>query len=146
MSVLGADIGGLGNGTVNCCQFCGARYWKGELNSTKTYNRCCNQNKIRLPAMTPPSALMKELFTGVTPASKTFLQKARAFNTKLAFASVKCVKDQRFRETHGVPTFRISGTVYVFAHVLHMYSTCILKSMYFPCILKHVFPMYFPCI
>jgi len=108
----GVDIGPLGNNGVNCCKYCGARYWIGELNTRKQFNRCCSQNRIRLPQITPPSALMTELFVGDTPASKAFLKRARAFNSKLAFASVKCEKDKRFSETHGVPNFRISGNIY----------------------------------
>jgi hypothetical protein len=112
MSVLCANIGPLGNGTVNCCEYCGARYWIGELNSSRQFNRCCNQNRIRLPPMNPPTALMTELFVGVSADAKAFLKKARTFNSALAFASVKCVKDKRFTATFGVPNFRISGSIY----------------------------------
>ena len=62
--------------------------------------------------MSPPTALMQELFIGQTRNSKMFLAKTRAFNTKCAFASVKCVQDKRFTNTVGIPNFRISGSIY----------------------------------
>ena len=62
--------------------------------------------------MHTPSALMTELFIGVSSDSKAFLKKARAFNSALAFASVKCQKDKRFTATFGIPNFRISGSIY----------------------------------
>ena len=62
--------------------------------------------------MNPPSALMNELFMGNTAKSKLFLAKARAFNSMCSFASVKQTQDNRFADTDGIPTYRISGQIF----------------------------------
>ena len=94
------------------CPHCQARYWHAELNAARLYTRCCQNDTVRIPALTPPPAGIEELFLGKTADSKKILKKSRAFNTKASFASITVQEDKRFTHTAGIPTFRISGTVY----------------------------------
>jgi len=93
------------------CRFCGARYWKLELNSKRKFNRCCNQGTIQLPKLTPPPHLFQELLIGHTQRSKLLLKKSRAFNTKISFGSV-AMTSHDFPSARGVPSLRVSGCIY----------------------------------
>ena len=53
------------------CRFCGARYWKLELNSKRKFNRCCSQGIIQLPKLTLPPSLFQELLIGHTQRIRT---------------------------------------------------------------------------
>ena len=65
------------------CRFCGARYWKLELNSKHNFNRCCNQGTIQLSKLSPPPSLFQEVLIGHIQRSKILSKKSRAFNTKI---------------------------------------------------------------
>ncbi|RNA09892.1 Protein F59H6.5 [Brachionus plicatilis] len=36
---------------INVCEFCGALYWSGEVNSAGVYTKCCERDKIRVPQL-----------------------------------------------------------------------------------------------
>lgn len=101
------SIDGLGD---NRCRFCGAFYWKEELNSRKLYTKCCGQNgRIRLPFLHKPNDLMQELLTMQTNDAILFQGQIRKFNTCVAFAST--LFKQREQISNGPPVIIVEGNI-----------------------------------
>jgi hypothetical protein len=93
------------------CGFCGAWYWEAEKTSAEKYTACCSNGAVKLPPIRPPPPYIQELLLGNLPHSRCFKKKARAFNSKLSFASVS-MNQYLFPNTRGVPALRISGSIY----------------------------------
>ncbi|GBM62862.1 hypothetical protein AVEN_38394-1 [Araneus ventricosus] len=68
------------------CEFCGAFYWKNEVNSSKKY--CCHDGKVCLPNLTEAPDLFKELVCSNSQEAKNYRQYIREYNAELAFASM----------------------------------------------------------
>ena len=93
------------------CGFCGAWYLEAEKNSVGKYTACCSNGAVKLPPICPPPQYIQELLLGNSPDGKCLKKKARAFNSKLSFASVS-MNQYLFPNTRGVPALRISGSIY----------------------------------
>ena len=93
------------------CGFCGAWYWEAEKTSAGKYTACCSNGAVKLPPIRPPPPYIQELLLGNSPDGRCFKKKARAFNSKLSFASVS-MNQYLFPNTRGVPALRISGSIY----------------------------------
>ena len=65
-----------------------------EYNFRNKYTSCCCEGKIKLPPIQPPPPYIKELLKGESEDGRIFYRKARAFNTKVSFASVSLKEDQ----------------------------------------------------
>ena len=74
------------------CQYCGALYWKLELNSNRQYTKCCHLGKAMVKRIPVPPPFLKSIMERSThPSSlyKRFFKNARYFNTSASFASCK---------------------------------------------------------
>ncbi|GBO38991.1 hypothetical protein AVEN_261851-1 [Araneus ventricosus] len=54
------------------CEFCGALYWKNEVNSSKKYTKCCHDGKVHLPNLTEAPDLFKELLCSNSQEAKNY--------------------------------------------------------------------------
>ncbi|GBM58541.1 hypothetical protein AVEN_268613-1 [Araneus ventricosus] len=70
------------------CKFCGALYWKNEVNSSEKYTKCCHDVKVRLLNLTEVPDLFKELLCSNSQEAKNYRQHIREYNAALAFVSM----------------------------------------------------------
>ncbi|GBM28854.1 hypothetical protein AVEN_43573-1 [Araneus ventricosus] len=92
------------------CEFCGALFWKNEVNSSKKYTKCCHDGKVRLPNLTEAPDLIKEFLCSNSQEAKNYRQNIRECNAALAFASTGA----EIKEPPGTGPycFHIHGQIY----------------------------------
>ncbi|RMZ96288.1 hypothetical protein BpHYR1_049679 [Brachionus plicatilis] len=80
---------------INVCEFCGALYWDGEVNSAGVYTKCCERNKIVVPQLDRIHPLI-DLWTNAANRtgldlvnSNDFLTNIRQYNALFAMCAVK---------------------------------------------------------
>ncbi|KAI8990092.1 hypothetical protein BDB01DRAFT_780013 [Pilobolus umbonatus] len=68
---------------------CGALHFKGEKTSgtqpTPFLSTCCKQGKVRIPFLSEPLQMLKDLFTGNHEKSVRFLKNSRQYNAAFSF-------------------------------------------------------------
>ncbi|GBN38122.1 hypothetical protein AVEN_224030-1 [Araneus ventricosus] len=82
------------------CEFCGALYWKNEVNSGKKYTKCCRDGKVRLSNLTEAPDLFKELLRRNAQETKNYRQHIREYNAALAFASMGLKSRHLLEQAH----------------------------------------------
>ncbi len=69
------------------CDKCHAKYFLQEKTTANKFTKCCHEGKVALPAITPPSQQVIELFYGDSANSTNFRQHIQRYNNALAMAS-----------------------------------------------------------
>ncbi len=67
---------------------CNAKYFQQEQTTTTKFTRCCQDGKVSLPAITPPSQQIIDVFSGRSNNSANFKKHIRSYNSALAMASL----------------------------------------------------------
>ncbi|GBN12749.1 hypothetical protein AVEN_246718-1 [Araneus ventricosus] len=99
------------------CGFCGALYWKNEVNSSKKYTKCCHDGEVHLPNLTEAPDLFKELLCSNSQEAKNYRQHIREYNALLAFASMGA--EIKAPPGTGPYCFRIHGQIYHMVSLLY---------------------------
>ena len=100
------------------CTFCDAKFWECEKLSTSTrllpkFPLCCGEAKVVLPSLATPPDLLAHLLTAGDTRGRAFRYNIRAYNSALAFASLRVNLDKQLANAkRGVYTFRIHGIVH----------------------------------
>jgi flagellar biosynthesis GTPase FlhF len=100
------DIGSM----CNNCEYCIARYWGQELNTSKKYTKCCHDGKVTLDPLSETPTLLTELLMGNTPEANNYREYIREYNSAMAFASMGA--DIKSPPGNGPHCFRIHGQIY----------------------------------
>ena len=83
-----SDISEHSAGTMESfCAYCGANYFKGEMEKV-TYKKCCNDGQyINLNKHLGTPDVLRKLLQGIHPKSNQFFKHIRRYNNSLALAS-----------------------------------------------------------
>ncbi len=87
-------------GPIEVCTHCSARFWPEEKTMEK-FNLCCMGGRVHgsMPPLLDHPVELEALLDGTTSESKQFLDNARVYNNRMAFASTAC----RFKEAYDSP-------------------------------------------
>ena len=95
------------------CEYCEARYWIGETNSSRKYTGCCSNGDVDLPRWDNPPSLLWRLFTDQNdPLAVHFQKNTRAYNAALSFTSISYTPDRRLQGRGGIHVFAIQGQLF----------------------------------
>ena len=100
------------------CNSCHAQLFIQERTSESSirnpsFNLCCQQGAVELPALNPTPPEISQLLRGTDPASQHFRKYIRAYNSSLSFTSLGVNIDQTVANSNGgAYNFRIHGNVY----------------------------------
>ena len=100
------------------CNLCDAKFWESEKLSTSTktcikFSFCCGEGKVVVPPLESPPELLTHLLTSPDKRGKEFRSHIRAYNTSLAFCSLRTKVDYELANAKlGVYTFCIHGVVH----------------------------------
>ena len=88
-------------GPIEVCVHCGARFWPEERTTNAKFNLCCMGGRVHcsMPPLLDHPAELDALLDGKTAESKQFLDNARVYNNRMAFASTVC----KFKEASDFP-------------------------------------------
>ena len=89
---------------------CGARHFKGERPSDKTFTQCCRKGKVVLPPPKECPAPLAQIMQNNHPKAKSFMRKIRTYNNAHAFASMRATISSP--PGRGPYCFRIHGQIY----------------------------------
>lgn len=99
------------------CDFCHAKHFNAERNSTGNFTNCCHNGKVQLQELSPPPSIFKQLMTQTTPDAINFRDNIRQYNSALSFASMGATLTPP--PGHGPYCFRIHGQIYHRTGPLH---------------------------
>ncbi|KZP24540.1 hypothetical protein FIBSPDRAFT_929756 [Athelia psychrophila] len=96
------------------CVHCGALHWIDERLAdsslrTPKFGSCCAHGQVQLEPLQDPPYPLQQLFLGLTPQSREFLENIRQYNAAFAFTSLGVVQDHAVNAGIGPYIFRIHG-------------------------------------
>lgn len=71
------------------CEYCGAQYFRDEINTRGRYTRCCFGGKVVLPALQPLPDVLDGLYRDMHPQSRAFMRAILKYNNAFQFASTQ---------------------------------------------------------
>ncbi|KAJ8933521.1 hypothetical protein NQ314_013961 [Rhamnusium bicolor] len=93
------------------CRFCSALHFRAELTTRGDYIKCCQNNKVILPAFRPMPDLLRNLFNRTHPQSTNFKQNVLRYNYAFQFVSLEA-KLRQLPRGRAPPVYTIQGKVY----------------------------------
>lgn len=92
------------------CEWCGALFWRQEVNSTGKYTLCCSDGRVQLPSLTQPTEYLAHLLTSTSVDARYFREHIRWFNSLLSFSSIS-MNTHAFPPGSGPPVLKVQGLI-----------------------------------